>query len=134
HALLRREGFAVKRKKVYRLYREKGLKLRTKKRKRLTSVQRVRPEAPTAINQRLSMDFVHDTLSCGRRFRALSVIDMHSRECLAVEVDTSLTGERVVRVLERLRDQHGVPSVLQTDNGSEFTGYKVDQWAYRNNV
>ncbi len=134
HVLLRREGFAVNRKKVYRLYREEGLKLRPKKRKRLTSVQRVRPEETTGTNQRWSMDFVQDTLSCGRTFRALSVIDMHSRECLAVEVDTSLTGERVVRVLERLRDQRGVPQVIQTDNGSEFTGCKVDQWAYKNQV
>ena len=77
---------------------------------------------------------MHDTLSCGRKFRALSIVDMHSRECLAVEVDTSLTGERVVRVLERLRDGRGVPQVIQTDNGSEFTGCKVDQWAYRNGV
>lgn len=134
HVLLRREGFIVNRKKVYRLYREEELKLRVKKRKRLTSVQRVRPEETTAINQRWTMDFVHDTLSCGRKFRALSVVDCHSRECLAVEVDTSLTGERVVRVLERLRDERGVPQVIQTDNGSEFTGCKVDQWAYKNGV
>ncbi len=134
HVLLRREGFEVNRKKVYRLYREEGLKLRVKKRKRLTSVQRVRPAETTDINQRWSMDFVHDTLSCGRKFRALSIVDMHSRECLAVEVDTSLTGERVVRVLERLRDGRGVPQVIQTDNGSEFTGCKVDQWAYQNKV
>ena len=74
-------------------------------------------------------DFVHDTLSCGRKFRTLSIVDVHSRECLAVEVDTSLTGERVVRVLERLRDQRDVPQVIQTDNGSEFTGCHVDKWA-----
>lgn len=139
HVLLRREGWKVNRKKVYRLYREEGLKLRVKKRKRMTSVQRVRPAETTDINQRWSMDFVHDTLSCGRlscgrKFRALSIVDVHSRECLAVEVDTSLTGERVVRVLERLRDGRGVPQVIQTDNGSEFTGCKVDQWAYQHKV
>ena len=134
HVLLRREGFVVNRKKVYRLYREEDLKLRVKKRKRMTSVQRVRPEETTGINQRWSMDFVHDTLSCGRKFRALSIVDCHSRECLAVEVDTSLTGERVVRVLERLRDGRGVPQVIQTDNGSEFTGCTVDQWCYKNRV
>ena len=134
HVLLRREGFVVNRKKVYRVYREEGLKLRVKKRKRMTSVQRVRPGETTDINQRWSMDFVHDALSCGRKFRALTIVDMHSRECLAVEVDTSLTGERVVRVLERLRDQRGVPQVIQTDNGSEFTGCKVEQWAYKNKV
>jgi putative transposase len=80
------------------------------------------------------MDFVTDTLSCGRRFRALNIIDCHSRECLAMEVDTSLSGERVVRVLERLRETRGLPQVIQTDNGPEFRGHKLDAWAYRNQV
>ena len=70
---------------------------------------------------------MHDTLSCGRRFRALNIVDAHSRECLAVEVDTSLTGERVVRVLEQLREQRGTPQTIQVDNGSEFTGRKLDE-------
>jgi putative transposase len=80
------------------------------------------------------MDFVHDTLSCGRRFRALNIVDAHSRECLAIEVDTSLTGERVVRVLEQLRLEHGSPQIIQVDNGSEFTGCKLDEWACKNKV
>jgi putative transposase len=80
------------------------------------------------------MDFVSDTLSCGRRFRALTIVDCHSRECLALEVDCSLSGERVVRVLERLRETRGLPQVIQTDNGPEFTGHKLDAWAYQNKV
>jgi putative transposase len=64
----------------------------------------------------------------------LSIIDCHSRECLAVEVDTSLSGERVVRVLDRLRETRGLPQVIQTDNGPEFTGHKLDAWAYKNQV
>ena len=80
------------------------------------------------------MDFISDTLSCGRRFRALTIIDCHSRECLALEVDTSLSGERVVRVLERLRETRGLPEVIQTDNGPEFTGHHLDAWAYRHRV
>lgn len=132
--LLRREGHKVNHKRVLRLYREEGLRLRPKRRKKVVSVQRVKPSATTGINQKWSMDFVSDTLSCGRRFRALSIVDCHSRECLALEVDSSLSGERVVRVLERLRETRGLPQVIQTDNGPEFTGHKLDAWAYSHRV
>ncbi len=132
--LLRREGHRVNAKRVLRLYREEGLKLRPKRRKRVASVQRVQPSVPTATNQRWTMDFVHDTLSCGRRFRALSIVDAHSRECLASEVDTSRSSERVVRVLERLRVSRGLPQLLQVDNGPEFSGRRLDEWAYRHQV
>jgi putative transposase len=132
--LLRREGHKINHKRVLRLYREEGLKLRPKKRRKVVSVQRERPPATTGINQRWSMDFVSDTLSCGRRFRALTIVDCHSRECLALEVDTSLNGERVVRVLERLKETRGLPAVIQTDNGPEFTGHTLDAWSYRNRV
>lgn len=132
--LLRREGWRVNRKKVYRLYREENLKLRPKKRKRITSGQRVAPSPTTAINQVWAMDFLSDVLCNGRRFRTLSLVDVHSRECLALEVDTSLPGERVVRVLERLRETRGLPRIIQVDNGPEFTGHKLDQWAYHHQV
>ena len=133
--LLRREGHKINHKRVLRLYREEGLKLRPRKRRKVVSVQRERPPAATTgINQRWSMDFVSDTLSCGRRFRALTIVDCHSRECLALEVDTSLNGERVVRVLERLKETRGLPVVIQTDNGPELTGHTLDAWSYRNRV
>jgi putative transposase len=132
--LLRREGHEVNLKRVLRLYREEGLKLRAKKRKRIASSQRVRPEATTAINQVWSMDFVSDTLSCGRRFRGLNIVDCHSREALCIEVDTSLTGQRVVRVLQRLGETRGLPQTIQVDNGPEFTGRVLDEWAFRNRV
>jgi putative transposase len=132
--LLRREGYKINHKRVLRLYREEGLKLRPKKRRKMFSVQRVQPQPTTGINQKWSMDFISDTLSCGRRFRALTIVDCHSRECLALEVDTSLNGERVVRVLERLRETRGLPHVIQTDNGPEFTGHVLDAWAYKNRV
>jgi len=134
HVMLLREGWRVNHKRVLRLYREEGLKLRPKKRKRVTSIQRVKPEPTAAINELWTMDFVHDALSCGRSFRALNIVDAHSRECLAVEVDTSLTGERVVRVLEQLRCKRGLPKTIQVDNGSEFSGRKLDEWAYCNKV
>ncbi len=116
---------------MLRLYREEGLKLRPQKRRKVVSVQRVTPQATTDINQRWTGalwagDFVSDTLSCGRRFRALTLVDCHSRECLALEVDTSLNGERVVRVLERLKEARGLPAVIQIDNGPEFTGHALD--------
>jgi putative transposase len=132
--LLRREDFQVNHKRVFRLYQEEGLKLRPKKRKRIASTQRVKPESVREVNQLWAMDFVHDTLSCGRTFRALNIVDAYTRECLAIEVDTSLSGERVARVLEELGQQRTLPKTIQVDNGSEFTSRKLDQWAYRNKV
>jgi len=85
-------------------------------------------------NQRWSMDFVCDVLGDGRRIRALAIVDECTREALAIEVDTSLPGERVVRVLERLRQQRGLPAEIISDNGPEFTGTTLDQWAYEHGV
>ena len=132
--LLRREGWTVNLKRVLRLYREEGLKLRSKKHKRIRSQQRVPPQATTGINQVWSMDFISDTLSCGRRFRALNIVDCHSREALHIEVDTSLSGHRVVRVLNWLRQIRSLPHTIQVDNGPEFTGHVLDEWAFRNRV
>jgi len=119
---------------VLRLYREEGLKLRAGKRKRVASTQRVQPEATSAINQRWSMDFMSDTLSCGRRFRSLNIVDCHSREALCSEVGRSLTGQRVVRALQRLGETRDLPQTIQVDNGPEFTGRDLDEWAFKNRV
>ena len=132
--LLRREGYFINHKRVLRLYREEGLKLRPKRRKKVVSVQRVKPPVTTGINQRWSMDFVSDTLRCGRRFRALSIIDCHSRECLALEVDTRLSGGRLMRVLERLKKTRALPKIISTDNGPVFTSHRLDAWAYLHKV
>jgi len=134
HVLLRREGTLINRKKTYRLYCGEKLHLRPKKRRRITSSVRVVPQSPVAANEIWTMDFVHDNLSCGRSFRALNIMDAWSREALAIEADTSLTGKRVVRVLEGLVTLRGKPQMLQVDNGSEFRGVDLDQWAYRNQV
>jgi putative transposase len=80
------------------------------------------------------MDFVSDALTDGRRFRSLNIVDDYNRECLAAEVDTSLTGARVVRVLERLRERRGLPEVVVIDNGPEFAGRALDLWAYQQSV
>ena len=96
--LLRREGFVVNHKKVYRLYRDEGLAVRRRKRKKLAGAERVIPSLPESRNQCWSMDFVQDSLADGRRIRVLTVIDDFTRECLATEVDTSLPGLRVAPV------------------------------------
>lgn len=132
--LLRREGWPVNHKRVYRLYREEGLGVRRRKRKRIGKVERQSLTIPTRPNERWSMDFVSDALTDGRRFRSLNIVDDFNRECLAAEVDTSLPGARVVRVLERLGELHGLPEVLVTDNGPEFAGQTLDVWAYQRGV
>ena len=132
--LLRREGWTVNHKRVYRMYREEGLGVRRRKRKRIGAVERQALAIPTWPNERWSMDFISDALSEGRKFRSLNIVDDFNRECLAAEVDTSLTGTRVVRVLERLREQRGLPQILVMDNGPEFAGQAVDVWAYKQGV
>ena len=132
--LLRREGFEVNHKRVYRLYREEGLTVRRRKRKRVTSIARVPRPTPARPNQRWSMDFVSDALANGRRIRVLTVIDDFTRESLATEVDSSLPGLRVTRVLDRLAAERGLPELITVDNGPEFAGKTLDGWAYAHGV
>jgi len=132
--LLRWEGWTVNHKRVYRLYCEEGLAVRRRKRKRIGAVERQPLTIPIRPNQRWSMDFVSDALTDGRKFRSLNIVDDYNRECLAAEVDTSLPGARVIRVLERLGELRGLPEVLVTDNGPEFAGQALDAWAYPRGV
>ena len=132
--LLRREGYVANHKRVYRLYKKGNLALRRKNRKRLAAASRVPLPQPARPNQVWAMDFVHDTLADGRKFRTLNIVDVYTRECRAIEVDTSLGGQRVVRVLERLKEEHGTPERLMMDNGPEFTGKALDAWAYSQKV
>jgi putative transposase len=134
HILLRREGWRIKAKKTYRLYREEGLGVRVKRRKKRASQLRVVPVAPTRPNERWAMDFMADRLDDGRRIRILTIEDVFTRECLAVEVDTSLISARVVAVLDRLVQARGAPAVISVDNGSEFYSRTTDSWAYRQGV
>src|SRR5882672_11612385 len=130
HQQLRRKGWAINHKLVYRLYREEGLVVRRRVRKRIAAARRQQLDAPTKPDQRWSMDFVSDALADGRVFRTLNIIDDFSRECVAIEVDISLGGERVVRVLERLNEQRGLPERIVMDNGPEFTSKALDAWAH----
>jgi putative transposase len=134
HVLLRREGWSVNHKRTYRLYREQGLMVRKRKRKRIGLVERLVMPVPQAPNENWSMDYVADALIDGRKLRALTIVDDFTRECLAIEVDTSLPGSRVVAVLERLADIRGLPASITVDHGPEFEGRVLDAWAYRRNV
>lgn len=134
HKIIRREGVLVNHKRVERIYRQEGLSLRVKKRKKLKAAVRVPLERPVRANQQWSMDFIHDKLWEGRKFRSLSIVDTFTHECLALEVDTSLGGERVKRVLEKLALRRGLPVAITVDNGPEFISKVLDEWAYRNGV
>ena len=132
--LLRREGWTVNTKRIYRLYREEGLQVRTAKRAKRASHTRVPLPQPIRANQRWSMDFVSDRFSDGRWFRILTVIDQYTRECLSVYADRSQTGEKVVEQIKRLVKLRGVPESITTDNGSEFAGQAMDGWAHQAGV
>lgn len=132
--LLRRDGWEVSDKRVYRLYRAEGLALRRRKRKRYAAGPRVTPPSPARPNERWSMDFVSDTFASGRTFRTLNIVDDCSRECVAILVDTSITGERVARLLDDLAETRGLPAGIVTDNGPEFAGTTLDAWAYRRKI
>jgi len=133
--LLRREGWQVNHKRVYRLYCEEGLHLRSKrpKRRKMAAHRANRPEAKR-LNESWSMDFVSDGLFDGRRFRSLTVVDNFSRECLGIWVDQSIKGEDVVRFMKRVSWQRGIPERVFLDNGPEFIGKALDKWAYENQV
>jgi putative transposase len=131
--LLKYELGPINRKRVQRLYREAGLKVRRLPRKRLKTAARSVPVL-SAPNQEWAMDFVHDQLATGQRIRTLTIIDSFSRECLALEVDTSLPSVRVIRVLDEIVRQRGLPKTIRTDNGPEFTSRCFLAWSLDNHV
>lgn len=134
HIMLKRENLVVNHKRTERIYKAEGLALRRKRRRKRAAGARVLMPSPVSPNERWSMDFVTDNIVTGRRFRALAIVDDYSRECPAIEVDTSLGGTRVVGVLERLAEMRGLPSVITVDNGPEFAGKALDEWAYRKGI
>ncbi|MGI8855127.1 MAG: IS3 family transposase [Thermomicrobiales bacterium] len=134
HILLRREGWKVNAKRVYRLYREEGLSLRLKRSKKRVSVPQVAPPPATRPNERWSIDFLKDSLADGRAFRVFTIVDNLSRASPVIVADFSIKGERVVAVLDRLKARVGLPKRLAADNGPEFISKTLDAWAYRNGV
>ena len=136
HVLLRREGWEINHKRTYRLYREEGLTQRTqRKRRHRSAARRVQRDHPTRPNEQWAMDFMHDTLADGRSLRVLTMIDIHTRECLALRASRSFTGACVARMLEHVGQARGkMPRKIRVDNGTEFTSKALDHWAYFNEV
>jgi len=134
YVLLRREGWIVNHKRIHRLYKQLGLQLNVRKKKKRSSHKRIPQELPTMVNKRWSMDFVADALEVGRRFRILTVVDLFSRECLLTEAEHSFNADKVVNCLERLRQKGCFPEVITVDNGTEFASRKMDAWAHEHNI
>ena len=135
YILLRREGWLVNHKRVYRLYREDGLSLRLKRpRRNVSAAGRERQPAVGAPNELWSMDFVSDALFDGRRLRALTVVDAYTREALTIEVDHGIKGEQVVDAVTRIAMRRSAPRTIRVDNGPEFVSKALDRWAYANAV
>ncbi|WP_242551828.1 IS3 family transposase [Photobacterium ganghwense] len=134
HRLLRREGTEVNHKRVYRLYREAGLAVRKRKRRKSLCVGREQLLLPSQSNHTWSMDFVMDALSSGRRIKCLTIVDDFTKECLDITVASGISGDEVVAILEAIAAFRGYPEAVRTDQGPEFTGKALDQWAYDHGV
>ena len=132
---IRLEGSLVNHKRLYRMYSQEGLTLRRKRRRKRKAETRISCLPPvTRPNERWAMDFVSDSIAGGRRFRVLSIVDQFTRECPWLEIDTSLTSARVIRVLEQLIEVRGKPETIVMDNGPEFVSIAMDRWAFLHGI
>lgn len=127
--ILRRQGRPWNHKRIYRVYKRMNLHLRRPAKKRLPKRLRVPLYVPRLPDTVWSADFMSDTLLCGRRFRTFNVVDDFNREAMHIEVDTSITSDRLIRIFDRLKIERGLPQVLRTDNGPEFLGEAFTTWA-----
>jgi len=132
--MLTREGMTANHKRVYRLYREEGLAMRIRMRRRIRWRGPLTNPAASRPNERWSMDFLSDCVSTGRVIRMLTIVDDCTRECPAIEVDTSLGGLRVRRVLDRIARERGLPEAIVLDNGPEFRGRALAAWSEQRGV
>ena len=132
--LLKREGIRLSHKKLYRLYTEERLTVRKRGGRKRALGTRAPMTLPQGRNQRWSLDFVADTLASGRRFRILTLVDDFTRECLGLVVDTSLTGLRVARELDRVAEVRGYPCMVVSDNGTELTSNAILTWQQQRGV
>jgi putative transposase len=133
--LLRREGWKVNAKRIYRLYTEEQLIVRTKLRRKIARRQRGSMALATAPNQCWSMDFMRDKLADGRSFRILTVVDQFTRECVCWEADRAMTGMTVAQALERAKEERGkLPASITVDNGTEFCSRALEAWVMANDV
>lgn len=131
HDMLKTECLVINPKRIYRIYREEGLQVRTKRRKKITR-PRIPMLVPDAVNQHWSMDFVSDQLSNGRRLRVLNIVDDYSRECVLQVVDFSISGHRVASELDQINRQ--LPKPIVCDNGPEFTCKAMFFWTKKSRV
>lgn len=134
HALVRREGIQVNHKRIYRLYSDAGLSVRRRKKRHGVAIERQTLELPSSPNQVWSMDFVSDALANGRRIKVLTIVDDFSKEAIDLAVDFGISGHYVTRVLDQAARFRGYPKAIRTDQGPEFTGKALDQWAYQHGV
>jgi putative transposase len=134
HVMLRREGFMINHKRTERLYKQEGLSLCIRHRKKLSSLLRTAIPKPNHPNHIWSMDFMRDSLANGRAIKVLSVVDEYTRKCFRIDVDTSINGVRVVRTLGEIGQIAGLPEILIVDNGPEFISKALDAWAYQRGV
>jgi putative transposase len=134
HVLLRQEGLVRNRKKTQRLYREEGLTVRRRRSRKRATGARVPLLLPSLPNARWSIDFIHDQLACGRRFRILNIIDDVTKECLTAVADTSISGRRVARELTALLARRGRPAMIVSDHGTEFTSNAMLAWTSENRI
>jgi putative transposase len=134
HVLLRREGVVINKKRVHRIYRELGLSLRLKNRKKRALHVRGVLNPATKPNERWSIDFMHDSLFNGKHIRIFNVVDNYSRECLGNYVDTSIDSSKTVCFLNNIVEERGKPEFITMDNGSEFRSKLFDEWAYKNKI
>lgn len=133
-ALLRREGCTANHKRVFRLYQEAGLAVRRRRKRQGVMVEREKLSLPAGPNEVWSMDFVSDALAGGRRIKALTIVDDFTKESIDIALDHGISGHYVTRVLDQAVRFRGAPQAIRTDQGPEFTGRALDQWAYRNGV
>ena len=134
HSRLTHEGWAVNVKRTYRIYREEGLMVRKRRRKKLPVTERQPLVRPSAPNEVWSMDFLFDELADGRRVKTLTVVDDCSKEAVQIVADTSIPALYVTRVLDQVKAERGLPKVIRTDNGPEFAGRVMQEWAARNGI
>lgn len=135
HTLLRRDGLVINLKKVRRLYLEEQLQLKPRRRRRRSSTVRLPRAEVGGPNERWAMDFMHDVLVTGQHVRVFTLVDVYSRECVALEVAKSFSGADVARLLSDAGARTGgLPPIIQCDNGTEFTSTALDHWAYWNRV
>jgi len=134
HAIAKREELVINHKRTERIYKEEGLSLKIRRRKKRASCARVEIPRAKKRGELWGLDFLHDSMGSGRKLRILPVIDTYTKECHRIEVDRSIGGRRVTSALSEVASVHGLPENIVVDNGPEFISNAMDEWAYSREV